>query len=68
MAAREGGQGLGKVLEILGETLVASEPGKGALDHPTARQDDEALRAVAPLDDRRSSGTSATAAATCQAL
>ena len=47
----KGGRGLGKVLEILGETLVASEPGKGALDHPTARQGAEALRAVASLDD-----------------
>src|SRR5205085_6404308 len=39
----EGGQGLGKLLEVLGETPVASEPGKGALEHPAARQDDKAL-------------------------
>jgi glutathione S-transferase len=30
----EGGQGFGEVLEILGKTPFASEPGKGALDHP----------------------------------
>jgi len=33
------------------ETPVASEPGESALDHRAARQDDEALRVVAPLDD-----------------
>jgi hypothetical protein len=47
----EGGQGFGKVLEVLGETPVSSEPGEGALDHPAARQDDKALHIVAPLDD-----------------
>ena len=47
----EGGQGFGEVLEVLGETPIAAETGKGALDHPAARQDDEALRVVAPLDD-----------------
>jgi hypothetical protein len=36
--SNEGAQGFGKVLEVLGETPVASEPGEGALDHPTARQ------------------------------
>jgi hypothetical protein len=30
----EGGQGFGEVLEILGQTPVASEQGKGGLDHP----------------------------------
>jgi hypothetical protein len=39
----EAGQGFGKVLEVLGETPVSSGPGKGALHHPAARQDDEAL-------------------------
>jgi hypothetical protein len=34
-------RGFGKVLEILGETPVASEPGEGALDHPAVRQHDE---------------------------
>jgi hypothetical protein len=47
----EGGEDSGEVLEILGETPVAPEPGKGALDHPTARQDDKALHIIAPLDD-----------------
>ena len=28
----EGGQGFGKVLEVLGETPVSAEPGEGALD------------------------------------
>src|SRR5216683_3590524 len=37
----EGGQGFGKVLEVLGKTPVSAEPGEGALDHPAARQDDE---------------------------
>jgi len=40
----EGGQGLGKVLEVLSETPVSPEPGEGALDHPAARQDDSSLR------------------------
>jgi hypothetical protein len=35
----------------LGDPPVLSEPGKGTLDHPAARQDDEALHVVAPLDD-----------------
>jgi hypothetical protein len=47
----EGGQGFGKVLEVLGETPVSAEPGEGALDHPAAREDDEALHVVAALDD-----------------
>ena len=49
----EGGQGFGKVFEVLGETPVASESGESALDNPAARQDDEALHVVAPLDDLR---------------
>ena len=47
----EGGQGFGKDLEVHGKTPVSSEPGEGALDHPAPRQDDEALRVAAPLDD-----------------
>src|SRR5438477_8957573 len=34
----EGGQGFGKVFEVLVETPVASEPGERALDNPAARQ------------------------------
>src|SRR5262245_62727236 len=36
----------------LGETPVSSDPREGALDYPAARQDDKALRLIAPLDDR----------------
>ena len=65
----EGGQSFRKVLEILGETPVASEPGEGALDHPAARQNDKALYVVVRLTiSRRSRGTFGTAASTCQAL
>ena len=68
-ASKEGAQGFGKVLEVLGETPVASEPGEGALDHPTARPNDEALRVVAPLDDLQAQQRHlATAASTCRAL
>ena len=38
-------------LEILGEATAAIEPGKGAFDHPTARQNLEAFGGVASLDD-----------------
>ena len=47
----EGTQGFSNVLEILGQTPVASEPGEGALGHPAARQDDKALHVVAPSND-----------------
>jgi len=58
-----------KVPVILGEPLVLSEPGEGALDHPVARKDDEVLSVVAPLDDLHASGgTFATAASTCRVL
>jgi hypothetical protein len=49
----EGAQGFGKILEVFGKTTVASEPGESALDHPAARQDDEALHVFAALDDLR---------------
>ena len=65
----KGGEGFGEVLEILGETPVAPEPGEGALDHPAARQHDKAFHVVAPFDDLRAQrGTFATAASTCHAL
>ena len=38
-------------LEVFGETAVATEPGKGALHHPTPGQDVDARHAVASLDD-----------------
>ena len=41
--ACEGSQGVGKVLEVPGETPVSAEPGEGALDHSAARLDDEAF-------------------------
>jgi sRNA-binding protein len=47
----EGEEGVGEVLEILGEAAVAAEPGEGSFNHPAARQHDEALHVVAPLDD-----------------
>src|SRR5262249_45490030 len=33
----EGGQGLGKIFHIVGETPVSSQPGERALDDPAAR-------------------------------
>jgi hypothetical protein len=39
----EGGQGFGKVLEVLGETPVSAEPGEGALDHAVVWQDEPAV-------------------------
>src|SRR5215469_11067289 len=47
----EGGQGFGKVLEILCKTPVSSEPGEGTLDQPAARQDDETPHVGAPPDN-----------------
>ena len=44
---------LARFSKSLGETPVASEPGESALDHPAARQDDEALHVAAALDDLR---------------
>jgi len=62
----EGGQSFREVLEILGKPPVAPEPEEGALDHPAARQDDEA--SVRLTISRRTRGTFAIAASTCQAL
>jgi len=47
----EGGQGFGEVHEIFVQAPASSEPGKGALDHPARRQNNEALHVIAPLDD-----------------
>ena len=65
----KGGESFGEVLEILGKSPVAPEPREGALDHPAARQDNEAPYILAPFDDlqaqprRLGHGTS-----TCRAL
>jgi len=37
-------------LEVAGETAVAADPGKGALDNPALGQDDEAME-IGTLDD-----------------
>jgi hypothetical protein len=44
-------RGFGKVLEVLSETPVSTEPRECTLNHLAARQDSEALHIVAPLDD-----------------
>ena len=46
-----GGRAFDGALEVLGEAAAAAEPGEGALDHPTPRQDDEALGGRGTLDD-----------------
>ena len=38
-------------LEVLGETATAAEPGEGALDDPSSRQELEAFDAGRTLDD-----------------
>jgi len=45
---------IGEVFPIFGEAAVPSEPGEGALDHPSARQDDETAHVVGALDDLQS--------------
>jgi hypothetical protein len=42
---------LPRVIEILGKTVVAIEPDKGAFDHPSAGEDVEAGRMVGTLED-----------------
>ena len=42
---------LGSCFHILGQAAVAVQPGEGALDHPTAGQQDKALGSVRPFDD-----------------
>jgi hypothetical protein len=65
----EGGQGFGKVLEVLGKTPVTSEPGEGVLDTQrrgtTVKPFMSSLRLTISM---RSSGTVATVASTCHAL
>jgi hypothetical protein len=65
----EGGQSFREFLEIPGETPVSPEPGEGALDHPAARLDHEALRVDAPLDDLHEQLRHlASAASTCRGV
>jgi len=45
------GQGFDEVLKVLGKPPVAAKPREGTLDHPAARQHDEALCVVAPFDN-----------------
>src|ERR1700686_5031504 len=47
----EGKEGVGEIFIVLVQASVAAEPGEGALDDPSAGQDDEALHVVASLDD-----------------
>ena|ERR1700736_5395419 len=42
---------LPRVIEILGKTVVAIEPDKGAFDHPSAGEAVEAGRMVGTLED-----------------
>src|SRR5215216_6054928 len=52
--ARDGDPGFGAGnggFEVLGEAAVAAEPGEGALDQPSPRQELEAFDAVRTLDD-----------------
>ena len=65
----EGGQGFGKVLEVLGETPVSAEPGESA--STTQRRGGTTQPFMSSLRltiSMRSSGTFATAASTCHAL
>lgn len=38
-------------LEVLGEPAASAEPGKGPFDHPSARENFEALGEIGSLDD-----------------
>jgi hypothetical protein len=53
--AEEGGDGFGVALEVAGQSAVAADPGKGALDDPAFGQDDKAM-GVAALDDLQGPG------------
>ena len=48
--AEEGGDGSGVAFEVAGQTAVAADPGKGALDDPTLGQSDKPM-SIAALDD-----------------
>jgi len=51
MLAERGGQGFGAILEILGQTKIASEPRECVLHHPAPRQHDKASQVVGAPDD-----------------
>jgi hypothetical protein len=51
--AEEGGDGSGVAFEVAGQTAVAADPGKGALDDPALGQDNKTM-SVAALDDLQS--------------
>jgi hypothetical protein len=48
--AKEGGDGARVAFEVAREAAVAADPGEGALDDPTFREDEEAME-VRALDD-----------------
>lgn len=54
--AEEGGDGSRVALEVAGQSAVAADPGKGALDDPALGQDDKAM-GIAALDDLQGPGT-----------
>ncbi len=45
------GRGLEQAFEVFGEAAIASQRGEGALDHPSPRQQVEALGVARALDD-----------------
>ncbi len=61
----EGKESGGEIFIILVQAPVAIEPGEGALDDPSAGQDDEALRLTISMRRPR---LEAMASVTCQAL
>ena len=64
----EGGRGLGKVLEVLGEAAISPEPREGALNHPRGTTTKPFMSSLRLTISTRSTGTLATAVSTCQAL
>ena len=47
----EGGERIGQILEILGKSAVAPEPGECSFDDPTSWQHDETLHVIGAFDD-----------------
>ena len=52
----EGGEGVSKVLVVLGQTAVSAEPRKGPFDDPATRQDDKSCTVVGTFDDLHTQG------------